>query len=123
MTKPPFPPPILIVEDEEPIAQALGYIVEDCGYMPLIATNGKQALELLKTHSPALIFVDLMMPRMNGREFITTLRQSEVPPPPIIIMSAAGKRYIEDAGADDAMAKPFDIVEVEELLRRYVNKP
>lgn len=114
---------ILIVEDEEPIAQALAYIVHDCGYTSLIATNGKQALQILEEQSPNLILIDLMMPQMNGRELIAILRQSEVPPPPLILMSAAGKRYIADAGADDVMAKPFDIVEVEELLRRYVNKP
>jgi CheY-like chemotaxis protein len=57
---------ILIVEDEEPIVQALALILEDCGYQMLLASNGRQALELARTHQLALIITDLMMPQMTG---------------------------------------------------------
>ncbi|HKB46533.1 MAG TPA: response regulator, partial [Ktedonobacterales bacterium] len=46
---------ILIAEDEEPIAQAMSFIVEDAGYTPMIATNGRQTLELARAHQPLLI--------------------------------------------------------------------
>jgi CheY-like chemotaxis protein len=125
MTRPATAPPalVLIVEDEEPIAQALAYIVEDCGYRALIAAHGKQALEVLREHQPQLIITDLMMPLMDGRALIAHLRQSGRPLPPIVIMSAAGKRSVEDSGADAVLPKPFEVAEVELLLRRFLPPP
>ncbi len=111
---------VLIVDDEFPIAQALAYVVEDCGLTPLLASHGKHALDLLREHQPCLIFTDFMMPQMNGRELIAALRETGKPLPPIVLMSAAGSAYIEDAGADALLPKPFDLADVEALLRRYV---
>ncbi|MEO7000437.1 MAG: response regulator, partial [Ktedonobacterales bacterium] len=64
---------VLIVEDEEPIALALAYIVEDAGYTPLVAMHGQQALELARSQHPALILTDLMMPQMSGQDFYREL--------------------------------------------------
>jgi two-component system, OmpR family, response regulator VicR len=84
-------PLVLIVEDEEPIAQALAYVVVDAGYRTLIATDGKAALALELTHRPALIITDLMMPRMNGRDLIAALRATDDhATPPVVLMTAAG---------------------------------
>ena len=115
------PPIVLIAEDEEPIALALSYIVEDLGYLPLIAAHGEEALELARLRHPALIISDLMMPRMSGREFITALRQSAgATSPPIILMTAAGPAYLTDIDADAVLPKPFDIATVEALLQRFL---
>lgn len=115
------PAVVLIAEDEEPIALALSFIVEDAGYLPLIASNGQQALELARTRHPVLIITDLMMPRMTGRELIAALRQeNSAPRTPIIIMTAAGRAYLTDIDADAVLSKPFDITTVEALLRRFL---
>lgn len=115
------PPIVLIAEDEEPIALALSYIVEDLGYLPLIAAQGEEALELARLHHPALIISDLMMPRMSGRELIAALRQgSSETPPPIILTTAAGQAYLTDIDADAILPKPFEIAAVEALLRRFL---
>jgi len=120
-------PVVLIAEDEEPIAQAIAYIVEDLGYTPAVAIHGKQALELARAHRPALVITDLMMPQMTGADLIRALRQDAArlnyPVPPIILMSAAGRPFIDTVQADAYLPKPFDVGEVEALLEQYLNDP
>jgi CheY-like chemotaxis protein len=120
------PPVVLIAEDEEPIAQAIAYIVEDLGYIPAIAIHGKQALELARQNHPALIITDLMMPQMTGAELIRALHddatQQNHPAPPIILMSAAGRQHMDGLGADAFLPKPFDVAQVEELLTHYLSE-
>ncbi len=118
------PAVVLIVEDEEPIAQALAIIVEDRGFTPVVAAHGKQAMELLRQHQPALIITDLMMPHLTGAQLIAALRaDAAYSTTPIVIMSAASKQYVLGAGADAILSKPFDIRQVEDLLRRFVPRP
>ena len=119
---------ILIAEDEQPIAEALAMIIEDAGYAtPLIAAHGKQAQALTQTHHPALIITDLMMPLMDGAELIAAVRADAAldshRPPPIVLMTAAGMRRAREAQADALLRKPFDLDEVEDLLRRFLGPP
>ena len=114
---------ILIVEDEEPIAMTLAMIVEDYGCLPMIAKNGEDALRCFQEQEPNLILTDLMMPKMNGNEFIAILRARTVPGralPPIVLMSAAESGLVSRTKADAFLPKPFDIDDVEALLMRFV---
>lgn len=117
-------PVVLIVEDEEPIAQALAFIVEDNGYGVHIASNGKRALEWMETRRPALIITDLMMPELNGADLIVSIRagaaRTHQAAPPIVLMSAAGKQHVNHADADAVLLKPFDLSQVEALLSRFM---
>ncbi len=119
------PPVVLIVEDEEPIALALSFIVEDAGYLPLVAPHGRTALELTAKVRPALIITDLMMPRMTGRELIAALREdgSAARETPIVLMTAAGDNLTAGSGADAVLSKPFDVETVEDLLQRFLAPP
>lgn len=116
---------VLITDDEEPIAQALSMIVEDYGYRALVATNGRQALELARSQRPALVMTDLMMPLMSGTELIASLRadaqRQGQAPPPVVLMTAAGKAYFAPAGADAVLVKPFDIRQIEALLDKFLS--
>jgi two-component system, chemotaxis family, chemotaxis protein CheY len=119
---------ILIAEDEQPIAEALAMIIEDAGYeAPLIAAHGRQAQALVRTHRPALIITDLMMPLMDGAELIAAVRADAAldshRPPPIVLMTAAGMRRAREAQADALLRKPFDLREVEALLLRFLGPP
>jgi len=117
------PPVVLIVEDEEPIAQALAIIVEDFGLTPVVALHGKQAIELLREHQPALIITDLMMPHMTGTQLIAAVRADVATSgTPIVVMSAAGIEHVREAEADAILPKPFSIRQVEDLLRRFVSR-
>ncbi len=112
------PKVVLIAEDEEPIAQALAYLIA------VVAVHGKAALEMALAQRPDLIITDLMMPKMSGKEFISALRAAlDTATPPIILMTAAGRRYTDAAGANALLSKPFDLSDVETLLERYLGEP
>jgi len=114
-------PLVLIVEDEQPIAEALAYIIEEAGYTTLMAPHGRAGLALALEHQPALILSDLMMPQMGGRELIRQLHMAlDSAAPPVVLMTAADVRFAQDAGAVDVLQKPFEITAVEVLLRRFL---
>lgn len=102
-------PVILIVEDEEAIAQFLAVKLESSGYRTLRSGCGKDALIAASSHCPDLILLDLGLPDMDGMEVLTAIRSWSMTP--IIIISARqGENFIVtalDQGADDYITKPF----------------
>lgn len=116
---------VLIVEDEAPIAEALSLIIADAGYSPMVARHGLEALEMARARRPALVITDLMMPRLDGAGLVAALRADAAAngtgaAPPIILMTAANIQLASQAGADAVLRKPFDIADVEALLRRFL---
>ena len=108
---------ILVVDDEPQIARVLKTTLSSQGYGIRTATDGKQALQEMKSWSPDLVITDLRMPNMDGLELCRAIRaESRVP---IIVLSVKGEETIKvealDAGADDYITKPFN---VNELLAR-----
>lgn len=116
---------ILIIEDELPMRTALREVLETAGYRVLVATDGRSGLENALKEKPALLLLDVMLPRLNGYELCAELRRrsSSVP---VLMLTAKGR--VEDrvtgldAGADDYLVKPFSKAEllarVRALLRR-----
>ena len=114
---------VLIVEDEEPIAEALVYLAEAAGHTAVLAPNGKEALEMALARRPDLIITDLMMPQMSGTELIRALRTAwNSATPHIVLMTAAGRRYTDPVGADVVLPKPFDITDVDSLFERFLGE-
>lgn len=115
---------ILIAEDEAPIADAISMIVEDAGHTPLVAEHGEEALELARSRHPDLIITDLMMPRLDGIALIMAVREDARRDghkiPPIILMTAAGMRRAQEIGADAVVRKPFNVEDLEALIRRFL---
>jgi DNA-binding response OmpR family regulator len=118
---------VLIVEDEEPLAETISFIVREAGYTPMIALHGKQALELARTRKPALLITDLMIPYLDGVALIGALRTAASlagePAPPIILITAANPVRARAAGADAILRKPFYLADLEVLLRRFLGAP
>jgi len=109
-------PTILIVDDEAHIRLLIQQTLEDLedqGVRLLTADNGETALELIRAEQPRLVFLDVMMPRMNGfdvcQKVKNELGMQEVY---IVILTAKGqefdKQHGEAVGADVYMTKPFD---------------
>ena len=117
---------VLIADDEQPIATVVAGLVEDMGYTPQIASDGKQALQMARSSWPALLLTDLMMPGLNGIELIDAIRAEAVannrPQVPTILMTAAGLARGQAARADAYIAKPFDLDELESLFRALLER-
>src|SRR5437660_5704600 len=81
-------PSILVVDDDPDILQTLALCLSTEGYAVLMASNGKEALELLRHEKPAIILLDLMMPVMDGWQFVSEIDQRGWRKAPILILSA-----------------------------------
>ena len=116
---------ILIAEDDPEVRQALERILGFEGYSFVSVADGAAALEAVKSHHPALILLDVMMPFVDGLEVCRTLR-SRGDRTPILMLTAREEVPDRvaglDAGADDYVAKPFALDEllarIRALLRR-----
>ncbi len=108
---------ILIIEDEQPIRRFLKPYLESHDFRVLEAATAVEGLALASSHKPDIILLDLGLPDLDGLVVLRRLR--EWTSAPIIILTARGedKEKVQglDAGADDYLAKPFD---VEELMAR-----
>lgn len=100
---------ILIVDDENDIAELISDILEDEGYDTVIANDGKSALNLIKDDNFDLILLDVMMPDISGNEVCASIR-NEVSCPIIFVTAKTNltsKLVGFEVGADDYITKPF----------------
>ena len=120
---------ILIVDDDENIANLISlYLTKEC-YETRIEHDGQSALDAFKEYAPNLILLDIMLPGLDGYEVCREIRrESKVP---IIMLSAKTEVFDKvlglELGADDYIIKPFDSKEldarVKAVLRRYTEAP
>lgn len=119
-------PPIhlLLVEDDESIAEPLRFGLEGEGFVVTHATTGTQGLELARTQKPDVVLLDVMLPEMDGFTVVRTLRaESSVP---VLMLTARGQELDRvmglELGADDYLVKPFSfrelVARVRAMLRR-----
>ena len=118
---------ILIVDDDENIAELISMYLEKECYDTRMANDGEEALEVFDEYKPNLILLDLMLPGIDGYQVCREIRiKSQVP---IIMLSAKGEVFDKvlglELGADDYIIKPFDakelVARVKTVLRRYTN--
>lgn len=115
---------ILIVEDEEAIANLIYMNLKNAGYFCEIAYDGQEGADKLSENHYDLCLLDIMLPKINGYELLSYAKSMEIP---VIFLTAKGETAdkVEGlrAGADDYITKPFEIIEllarVENVLRRF----
>jgi DNA-binding response OmpR family regulator len=116
----PFLKKIVVVEDDDAVAHLVGASLGDAGFLCIRARDGIEALRLVKQESPDLIILDVLMPKLDGLEVVRRLKADPVEARiPVLMLTALASvddrvRGL-DAGADDYLAKPFN---VRELLAR-----
>ena len=110
---------ILVVEDEQEIAEALQVNLEGAGYQVFLAADGLEALRTFDREQPDLVTIDLMVPTISGFRLVQLMKRPRPHGPvPIIVITALSFEEGEDAaraGADDFVTKPLD---PDELVRR-----
>ena len=120
---------ILVVDDEPKLSKLVRGYLEEEGYQVVVANNGREALFAARDSKPDLIVLDLMMPEMDGWEFMRLHRHERSTP--IIMLTARiddiDKIAALETGADDYLTKPFSprelVARVRAVLRRTTNAP
>ena len=114
--------PILVVEDDPDLLALVEMILADAGYRVATASEGRAALARVAAEMPALIFLDMRMPGMNGWEFVREFRARHGRAAPIVVVTAAenARARAEEIGADGWLAKPFDLDDVVSVVQRFL---
>jgi len=106
---------VLIVEDDDVIAEGISRHLESAGFSPLRIADGRQALARLRFEQPDVCVLDLMLPGLDGWSFIETARREGLGTP-IVVVSARGTEHDRvhalEIGADDYLVKPFSMKEL-----------
>lgn len=118
-------PNILIVDDEQSYRQLLTLVFEGDGHQIRTATNGREAIELIKSEPADLVITDVRMPDMDGIELLRSAREFQ-PDIGIVLMTAFASvetaREAFKLGADDFIQKPFDVEELKLIVRKTLEK-
>ncbi|WP_428605353.1 response regulator [Sedimenticola sp.] len=116
---------VLIVDDSKTVRRVMRGMLQQSGYRTLEAEDGAQGIELARNHKPNLIFMDVMMPGMDGfqatRKLQTNVDTQDIP---VIIISgnrqATVQTWVQKIGAKDFMAKPFERGELFQRLESAI---
>lgn len=102
---------ILLVEDDPDVRESVQSLLEEEGYTVEPAQNGREALERVAASGvdPCLILLDLMMPVMNGAEFLAAFRSRHASHVPVVILSAWPREAAGAGGECDYLPKPLSI--------------
>ncbi|MBK7863433.1 MAG: response regulator [Archangiaceae bacterium] len=115
--------PVLIVDDDEDIREALGEVLADLGYAVVKARNGREALSLVRglPQPPQLILLDLMMPVMNGWQFLEAHgTDHEVASIPVVVMTAARQSAVDAPAVKAVLRKPIAYDDLVGVVRAHV---
>ena len=115
---------ILVVDDEALLVKGIRFNLQNDGYEVMTGCDGVEAVELAMSQRPDLIVLDVMMPRMDGLQACSKIREfSDVP---IILLTAKAddmdKLLGFDQGADDYLTKPFNILELKARIRAMLRR-
>ena len=119
---------ILVVDDEQDLLDLIEYNLKKEGFEVLKAEDGLEGIEVAREHSPDLVLLDIMMPKMDGMEVVERMRDDKkLKRIPIIFLTARGDEKTEveglDKGGDDYITKPISttklISRIKAVLRRF----
>ena len=116
---------VLVVDDEPFICRSLSFVLRKEKFEVFEARNGEEALEMVRLHRPHLVFLDVMMPKINGFEVTERVRSDpELAHVKIILLTAKGQESDREvgktAGANDYMTKPFSPTKILERAREIL---
>ena len=118
---------ILLVDDEPDIVETVAFMLQAHNYSVSIASGGLEGIKKAKTEDPDLIFLDIMMPDMNGYDTCVKLKADESTKHiPVIMLTAKGENAAvlkaHSIGADDYVVKPFSLPTLLSKLKKFLGK-
>ncbi len=116
---------VLVVDDEPFILRSLSFVLRKGGMDVLEARDGEEALSLIREHKPRLVFLDVMMPKMNGYDVVREVRgDASLDEVHLILLTAKGQESDRalgiDAGANDYLTKPFSPSKILEMAKGFM---
>lgn len=119
---------VLIVDDNQLMAEMLSLVVGAGGHETVVAYSGSQALSLVAETRPDLILLDLMMPDMDGFETLRRIRSMPAGRDlPVIVVTASAEEHLEahvfQAGGNGYLSKPVDSAALADLIRVHLTPP
>ena len=106
---------VLVIDDDPGVRRLTSWALKAVGYTVFEAMDGRQGLEMCKCQLPAAIVLDVQMPVMDGPSFFEAIDGADRPP--VVIVSAHGaERVSRELGAEASLAKPFDPIELSDLI-------
>lgn len=120
-------PKVLVIEDEDNIALALDFLMTREGYVPDRIANGGEAMARIRATHPDLVLLDVMLPEISGYEICQSMRMDpSLSDVKILMMTARGsaieRRKGIALGADGFIAKPFELKELRDEVRRLLGQ-
>lgn len=116
---------ILIVDDQFGIRMLLQELFQREGYQTFQAADGKKALEIVTTHDPDIVLLDMKIPGMDGLEILKHIKADD-PDCKVLVMTAYGElgmiQEAMDMGAIAYVAKPFDIMELRDQINQLLTE-
>ena len=111
---------VLIVDDDLDLLEVTSFVIENEGMAVETARNGEEALALLRTgRRPRLVLVDLIMPVMNGWEFLDEVaKDPSLRQIPIVVLTAT--EHVQVTGAVEVLSKPIDLMALLQVVEHYV---
>ncbi len=118
---------ILIADDNENIRDALTYLLEDEGYQLWLAKDGAETIKKVKEFRPDILFLDIMMPEINGYDVCRTIKNDPALKDTYVIMLTAKGQVAEqergkEVGADEYIVKPFSPMEILTKIKNIFDK-
>lgn len=115
------PPLVLVVDDDDAIRRLLDALLGSAGYRVRTAADGQEALDVVREARPAVVLLDLTLPKLDGWQVLERLHTAGDATPVVLL---TGHRHLVQrahrAGATAALLKPFDVDELLDLVERLV---
>lgn len=118
---------ILVVEDEKSLADLIAFALGREGYDTDVAYDGEEGLNRIKSTKPDLVLLDLIMPKLDGRDLLKMMKKDEsIKHIPVIVLSGRDEKWDRDIGldlgAEEYIEKPLDMIKLMHQIRSVFRK-
>ena len=116
-------PQLLITDDDRDFRDSLAEALTRRGFGLLLASDGCEALEIIRDQTVHLMLVDMHMPRLSGLETLASLRKLQIPTPCILMSAALDERIVDEAeqlSTATVLAKPFSLQTITKAIRHIL---
>jgi DNA-binding response OmpR family regulator len=115
-------PIVLVAEDDPSVRMMIEFLLEDEGFDVILAEDGERALDMARSTSPDAILLDLMMPKLDGREVLSRLRaREETARIPVFLLTGMSRNAVSEAPGARYVSKPFSPDELVHSIRDVID--